>query len=393
MTIAQMIGRLGRVGIETVTLSRAAGRVLAEPVAADRDSPPCDVSAMDGYALRLDDASLDPLPVSGEVAMGRAPEPMRPGHAMRIFTGGPVPAGAETVVRREDTHESPEAVRVRPDAADLKPGANIRRRGENIRAGDTVVEPGCVIDAADVTAMATFGAASVRVYRPVRVGIIVTGNELRRVDETPGDCEIRDSNGPALEALLAGLPWVDCVGATRARDDFDALRDTLEGLLARCDTIFLTGGVSMGDHDHVPAVVASLGAETVFHKLPIRPGKPLLGAIGPVGGGDQAIFGLPGNPVSVITTARRFVLPALARQAGLVMDPAPPIRMTLRDPDDKTIPLWWYRPVRRIEPGVVELVRSRGSGDVVAAARSGGFIEQPPGTSAPSEAWFWDWRP
>lgn len=390
--VARLIERLATTGTQRIDLSEAAGRVLAEPVRADRDSPACDVSAMDGYALRLSNAGTDALPISGEVVMGRPPEDLPPGHAMKVFTGGAVPVGAEVVVRREYVGEYPGTIVLHPETSDLLAGVgtNIRRRGENVKAGDIVVEPGKAIDAADVTAMATFGASELAVHARVRVGILTTGNELRRVDETPGDGEIRDSNGPALHALLAGFPWIECVATDHARDDADALRETLGDLFERCDAIFLTGGVSMGDHDHVPDVVRGLGCETIFHKLPIRPGKPLLGAVGPAG---KTVFGLPGNPVSVITTARRFALPALVRQAGFTADPAPPVRVTLCDPDEKTIPLWWYRPVRHVDPGGVELVTSRGSGDVAAAARSDGFIEQPPDTPAPTEAWLWSWRP
>ena len=373
--IAALLEELSPVGTESLSLADAAGRVLAEQIVADRDSPPCNVSAMDGYAVRLTDLSQSSLPVAGEAVIGQPPPKLPAGKTMRIFTGGPVPDGADAVIRREDVDEQPETIALRIDANAIEPGQNVRRTGENLQAGHVVVEPGVLIDASVMSAAASFGAARINVYRRARVGIIVTGDELHDVASHPQPWQLRDSNGPTLMAMLSAAPWLTLNPAQRVADDAQALSEVLGQALADCDAVILTGGVSMGDHDHVPQVVADAGAQIVFHKLPIRPGKPLLGAVGPAG---QAVVGLPGNPVSVMVTGRRFAAAALRKRAGCDRPELPPAQAAVRESDDKTLSLYWYRLVRCVEPGAVELVANRGSGDLVAAARSDGFVEIPP---------------
>ncbi len=383
-----LLARIEPLGSENVPWSEASGRVLAEAVVADRDSPSCDVSAMDGYALRRADLARGVLPVAGEAAIGRPPPPLPEGQALRIFTGGPVPSDADAVVRREDTDEHPDHVRVAPDLR-VAQGANIRRRGENVRAGTRVVEAGALLDPAGVTALVSFGVARPSVHRRVRVGVLVTGDELRDVEADVEPWELRDSNGPALRALLSARPWLVLEAVERVADDLRATTDAVEALLERCDALLLTGGVSMGDHDHVPDAVRKAGGEVVFHRLPIRPGKPLLTALGPRG---QVILGLPGNPVSVMVTGRRFGLPALGRRAGLTDAERPRPVVELVDPDARTLGLWWYRIVQRRQDGRARLVPNQGSGDLVAAARSDGFVEIPPGQASAGLRPFWTWR-
>ncbi len=383
-----LLASIEPLGSETVAWSEASGRVLAEAVVADRDSPSCDVSAMDGYAVRAADLAQGVLPVVGEAAIGRPPPPLPAGRALRIFTGGPVPSDADAVVRREDTEEHPDRIRVAPDLR-LAEGANIRRRGENVRAGTRVVAPGALLDPAAMTALVSFGVARARVHRRVRVGVLVTGDELREVGADVAPWELRDSNGPALRALLASRPWLALEAVERVADDLRATTDAVGALLERCDALVLTGGVSMGDHDHVPDAVRKAGAEVVFHKLPIRPGKPLLAALGPRG---QVILGLPGNPVSVMVTGRRFGVPALARRAGVARAERPRPVLELVDRDARTLGLWWYRIVERVQDGRARLVPNQGSGDLVAAARSDGFVEIPPGDAGAGPWPFWTWR-
>ncbi len=378
---------LASVADEPVDLHHAVGRVLAQPVDADRDSPAHDVSAMDGYAVRLAELA-DDMPVAGEVTTGSGPPAMPDGAAMAIFTGGCVPTGADAVIRREDVVESPGRIRLAIARDAIEPGANIRRQGENLAAGARVVDAGALIDAPVMAALASFGASRPRVYRRVRVGVIVTGDELRHVHDAPAPWQVRDSNGPALAAMFAALPWVDLQGIRHVPDTLDDLIAAAAGQLPGCDALLLTGGVSMGDHDHVPEALEAAGARQLFHRLPIRPGKPLLAAVGPQG---QAILGLPGNPVSVMVTARRFALAALRRRAGLVGGDDAPAAARLTNPDDKALKLWWHRPVRFVEPGVAELVPGKGSGDVAAAAGSDGFVEIPPGAcgAGPWPCWPW----
>jgi molybdopterin molybdotransferase len=236
----------------------------------------------------------------------------------------------------------------------------------------------------------------VRVRRPLRLAILVTGDELRPLGEAITEFQLRDSNGPTLAAMFTGKPWIGAIERARAPDDPGAIRDALSAMFERgADAAIITGGVSMGDHDHVPDVVRSLGAEVLFHKLPQRPGKPMLGAV--LGG--RPILALPGNPVSVMVTARRIVAPVLRRVAGFAPEPAPPV-VTLTNPGGRTLDLWWHRPVRLptsgagLHPageGLASLVVSKGSGDIPAAAGSDGFVEIPPGASGAGPCAFYAW--
>jgi molybdopterin molybdotransferase len=385
--IAAILSLLRPVGVETVACLLAAGRVLAQPVAADRDSPPCDNSAMDGYAVRVADVRPEGMAVAGEVSIGCPPPALPAGQALRIVTGGPLPAGADAVIRREDVQEQPAQIVVRPDI-ELEPGQHIRRQGENARQGEAVLDAGRVIDAAVMSAITTFGVARPCVYRRVRVAVLVTGNELRRAESPVNPWELRDSNGPALWAMLSGLPWLEPPRLLHAKDDLAEITRTLEQCLADCDAVLLTGGVSMGQHDHVPDAIAAAGATILFRKLPIRPGRPLLGAVRADG---RAILGLPGNPVSVMITARRFAAAVLQHLAGMTGPHLLPAAVTLGQPDTAQLPLWWFRPVRLVSAGRAELLRSMGSADVVSAAKSDGFVEIPPHGQGAGPWPFWRW--
>ena len=385
---SRLVERLTPVPSETLPLSDAAGRVLAEAVATDRDSPPHDVSAMDGYAVRLADLGPARLPIGGEVAMGAEPPELPPGQVLRIMTGGCVPAAAEAIVMREDVDEGQGAVSLRIDPASVRPGQHIRRRGENLARGSEVVAAGTAIGPHVAGALGAFGCARPRVHRRVAVAVVVTGDELLDVDAAPSPWQIRDSNGPALQTLLAGLPWVETVSVTRARDEREPLQARIGSALECADLVFVTGGVSMGVHDHVPDVVRACGGEVLFHRLPIRPGKPLLGAVGPAG---QAILGLPGNPVSVVVGARWFGTAALRQLGGLPPEPEP-FAVRIDDLGPTRLGLWWFRPVRLVGSAWAELVPSKGSGDLVSAARSDGFVLTPPKAEGPGPWPFVPWH-
>jgi molybdopterin molybdotransferase len=238
------------------------------------------------------------------------------------------------------------------------------------------LDAGVLISPAVASALAAVGAAEPRVRRRLRVGIVPTGDELLGSDLY----HLHDANRPALAALLATLPWVEVQAIEPVPDDLAAITAALQLQLERCDAVFVSGGVSMGDRDYVPAAVVQAGCTIVFHRLPMRPGRPLLGAIGPRG---QAVLGLPGNPVSVLVTARRLGMIVLRRLAGLSnMDPpAPAVTLTAEAAEllaKTTLELWSYRPVRLLGAGCAEIATTRSSGDFVAAARSDGFIEVVP---------------
>jgi len=378
-------------------IAPSSGRVLSAPIVADRDSPAADVSAMDGYAMRMVDLSdRDRVPVVGEVQPGTAPVELTPGTALRIFTGAVIPVGAELVVKREDTIESPAQVAWSAAARQLPAGANIRRQGENGRCGDPILAPGTMLTAASIAAAVNFGASQVSVFSRVQCSVIVTGNELLDVSEAPAAWQIRDSNGPTVAAMIDDHAWLRLAGQMRCADDRDELRTKLAAAIANSDAVILTGGVSKGDYDHVPEVIASVGGEIVFHRLPIRPGQPVLGAVTTSG---KLILGLPGNPVSTACCMQRIGMPLLRRMGGHRSWRTEPMHVTVENADDKTLPLVWMRLVRSIgydyESGTnrVQYVASQGSGDLVALGNSDGFVELPPRSSGAGPWPLYPWSP
>lgn len=385
-----MIERIRAVDVQSVPLEHATGRILAEDATTDRPSPASDVSAMDGYALRRTDMhGTTAIPIAGELMIGRAPSSLPAGACLRIVTGAPVPQEADAVVKREDVIESPEAIRFTPElAARIRAGENIRRRGDNGPPGTLIARAGARITPALAGALATFGHADVRVHRPIRVAIISTGDEVLDVRAMPTDWQLRDSNGPTLRALVGSNAWAEVAMCERVGDDESLIRRTLAAAVERCDAVLLSGGVSMGHRDFVPEAIGAIGGTVIYHKLPQRPGKPMLGA---VVGDSKVIFGLPGNPMSVLVTAVRIALPVLRALAGVASPIPDPRVVALADPDAKSVDLWWSRPVRLGEDGRACIVAAQGSGDVVSIANSDGFVEFPPGASGPGPWPYYPW--
>ncbi len=302
---------------ERVPLERAAGRVLAEPAAALVDLPPFPSSAMDGYAVRSLDTASAPLslPVDGEVAAGRPAErPLAPGRALAISTGGSVPAGADSVVPVELVEEEAGGVLVREP---VRPGANVRERGGDARAGETVLEPGVALGAAQVAALAAAGVGEVRCTKRPRVGILVTGSELRRPGEPLEPGEIYESNSLFLAAALGAAGAVPAQLGVVA-DEREAQVRALERALLGFDMLVTSGGASVGPHDLVRAAQAELRVEEVFWGVALKPGKPVAFGVRR----DHPVFNLPGNPVSVLVTFEVLVRPAVNALLGLA-DPLP----------------------------------------------------------------------
>ncbi len=364
---------------EFIAVGDAAGRVLSEPLILDRDSPPIDVSAMDGYAVRVADVVSAEMPVAGTSCAGSPPMKLPDGSAIRIFTGAPIPIGADCVVKREDTLELDQRVRIELPIDRIKPRQNIRYQGENGNIGGVALVSGTELAAPAMASVATFGRGKLQVRRRLRVAVLNTGDELIPAGEPASAWQIRDSNGPLLEAWLRRTPWIDFQGRWQARDSFDGIRAAVEERLKSVDTLILTGGVSMGDTDFVPKAIDSVGGKIVFHRLPIRPGKPVLGAV--LDG--KLVVGLPGNPVSVAVTSRVIAAPLLRRQAGIQADCPTSVLTHIANPDDRTLPLVWYRLVSIGLDGQVRLIESRGSGDLISLSQSHGFVELPPGGSGP----------
>jgi len=380
---------LKTVGIEPLETNNA-GRILASPVIANRDSPAADVSAMDGYAIRLTHLrSQQALPVMDESAAGSPAPEMPADGVVRIFTGAIVPAGSDAVVKREDTEEFESEIRLRPAAATLSKGQHIRRAGENALKGSTVLEPGLEINAAHKATMANFGCSKPDVYKPVKVTILTTGDEVGAFQkEAPLPWQLRNSNGESIATLLASKNWISVVSVEHCADDRDLLRDTLASRLQTSDAILMTGGVSMGDYDYVPDVIRDIGGKVVFHGLPIRPGKPVLGAATETG---KLVMGLPGNPVSATIGCQRLAMPLLARVSGKKLWLPHVAKVRIQNSGENTIPLHWMRLVSMKSNGVAEPVISQGSGDLVSLGKSDGFIEIPPGLSGEGPWPYYPW--
>jgi molybdopterin molybdotransferase len=299
-----------------------------------------------------------------------------------------VPPGTEAIIAREQLREGDARISVPSDLV-VRPGQHIRRAGENAAAGTILATEGTPITAPVLAAIGACGMITVSVYKQVRVGLLVTGGEVRRTDEAPAPWCLRDANGPALTGLLAPLPWATVAPIVQVADEPAALATDMAALLAECDALLVTGGVSAGDYDYVPETIRRLGHRTVFHHLAIRPGKPVLGALTADG---RPILALPGNPVSAMVTARLLALPALAWRAGRRGSVAAELVSVT---DDTTAParLTWYPLVRVTAPGQAEVVNGMGSGDWVAAAASDGFIEVPPGAAASGLRRLYRWTP
>jgi molybdopterin molybdotransferase len=310
--LALVLARVRPLPAEDVPVADAYGRVLAEPAPAAVDLPPFDSSAMDGYAVRARDTP-GTLTLAGESAAGRpAGRALDAGEAIRISTGAVVPTGADAVVPVERTEHEGESVRVEGVA----PGENVRPRGGDARAGEPVVAAGTSVGPVQVGALLGAGVTRVRCARAPRVALLATGTELRPPGEPLSPGEIYESNSAMLAAQVRSARAVPSLLGTVA-DDEAVTRDALaRGLEA--DVLLTSGGVSVGEHDLVRALLASLGAEEVFWRVAVKPGKPVAFAVR----GETLVFGLPGNPVSSLVGFELFVRPALRALQG-VADPAP----------------------------------------------------------------------
>ncbi len=357
---------------EEVALEEALGRVLAEDVASDRDLPPFDRAAMDGYALRAADVAGAPaaLEVVGEVRAGQWPDlAVGPGQAARIMTGAPVPKGADAVQQVEKT-EPLDEFRVTV-LSPVSEGANVAPRGSEVRAGDVVLERGRVIDPPAIAVLASAGRTRVGVARRPVLALLVTGDEIVDVSAAPGPGQIRNSNGPAVaaQARRAGAD-VRLLGV--APDRQDAIVEALRAGLA-ADVLVVSGGVSAGDYDLVEPALLELGAAFLFTKVAIRPGAPLV--FGRLGG--ALVFALPGNPVSAQVTFDLFVRPALLKMQGARVVERPRVGVELLGAVKNRSGRRAHVPARvRFEGGrlVARPVRSMGSGDLVAHARANALV-------------------
>lgn len=359
---------------ELVEAGAALGRVLAAPVAARRTLPPADCSAMDGYALRAADvANAGPgravcLRVSGEVAAGGRAAPLGPGEAARIFTGAPLPQGADAVVPQEQAEALAGAGQVRIAVA-APPGAHIRRAGEDVQAGDEVLPAGARLGPGQIGMLAALGRTLAAVHRRPRVALLSSGDELVEPDGDASGGRIVSSNAYALAAQCreaGALP----INLGIARDDPEALAALLRAGL-EADLLVSTAGVSVGDHDHVRPVLAALGCRLVFWGVRVKPGYPV--AFGIFDGAPDAapgagpgrrgplVFALPGNPVSAMVSFEQLVRPVLLRMGGHRELSRPVLRAELGETLRKSAGRRHYVRVRLSREGGRVVARSTGN--------------------------------
>jgi molybdopterin molybdotransferase len=287
-------------------LQQAAGKVLATDVHALTDIPGYDQSAMDGYALSFEGWQQNKtLYVKGEVPAGSSIPQSLSGHqATRIFTGAPVPAGADTVVMQEKIQVEDGQLHILDEQ--LKPGHNVRLKGSEIKAGEMALAKGTRLTPAAIGFLATTGIAEVMVYPAPIVSIIVTGNELQQPGEPLAHGQVYECNSFSLRAVLQQLGVTD-IRLYKVLDNSSTIQEVLGQALQVSDVVLLTGGVSVGNYDFVPEAAAACGVTKLFHKIKQRPGKPLFAGIKE----SKMVFGLPGNPSSVLTCFYEYVIPAL----------------------------------------------------------------------------------
>jgi molybdopterin molybdotransferase len=358
--LERILARVSPLAPRNVPLLDAVGRTLAEDIVAAGDIPPFRNSAMDGYAVRgADVASAHAsLRVVGAVAAGGVPDrAVGAGEAMRIMTGAPMPDGADTIVRVEDTDNGDRLVTV---TAATPAGTSVRQAGEDMKRGTTVLTKGTTLRPAEVGLLASLGHPKPLVIARPRVAVLSTGDEIVDVTEEPGPGQIRDANrysvGAAIWAAGCG-PWLRPV----VRDTPDELRRALTDAMD-ADAVVTSGGVSVGDHDWVKPVVSELGSIDLW-AIAIRPGRPL--AFGELRAGDRRvpIFGLPGNPVSALLTFELFVRPALLRMSGRTKVHRPRAQARLLDDVDKPKGLRFFaRGIYDEGAGTVRLTGPQGSG-------------------------------
>jgi molybdopterin molybdotransferase len=364
---------------EAAPIAAARGRVLASDIAAPLDLPPFDNSAVDGYAVRH--ADLDPsaetrLKISGRLTAGSASSvPVGAGEAIRIFTGAPMPAGADTVFMQEDTREEDGTVIV---PSGLKRGANRRLSGEDVRKGSVVLPAGRRLAAQDVALAAALGLTQLTVRRRLRVALFSTGDEIVEPGTARPDAALYDANRYLLAGMLERL-GAETTDLGIVPDDPAALAASIGGAAHGHDVVLTSGGVSTGEADHVRAAVERIG-KLWFWRVAIKPGRPVsVGVLPGASGASAAFVGLPGNPVAAFVTFARVVRPLLLRLGGALPEPltALPVRLAF-DYKKKTGRREYVRvALRHAADGTVEAVRhpQEGAGVITSLTETDGLAE------------------
>jgi len=368
---------------ETVHLGEALGRVLAEDVVSPLDVPGYDNSAMDGYALNSADTSAEgaSLPVSQRIPAGHPGGELAPGTAARIFTGAPLPLGADTVVMQEECELDGDSVRI---ARGIEAGENVRPRANDIAQGATVLSAGDKLLPQAVGLLASLGVAEVKVVRRLRVALLNTGDEIVEPGRPLAAGQIYNSNRYTLTATLQQV-GCEVIDLGQVEDSFVATRQALREAAARADLILTSGGVSVGEEDHIKAAVEAEG-ELSLWRVRMKPGKPL--AFGRVG--DTPFIGLPGNPVSAFVTLCLFGMPFLRVQQGRKDSFPPPARARFPRAIDRPLARREFMRVRLRHQAdalpLAELFPRQGSDVLTSTVWADGVIEVPEGSTLPADS-------
>ncbi|HZZ15770.1 MAG TPA: gephyrin-like molybdotransferase Glp [Candidatus Sulfotelmatobacter sp.] len=390
---------------ETVDLLHAAGRILAEPITADRDLPPFPRATRDGYAARASDLVSLPtrLKIIGEIKAGGQPSTaLNSGEAYSIMTGAPVPQGSDAVVMVEYTSQQNGFVEI---TKTVQPQENIVPQGAEARRGSLLVDAGSRLNESAIALAASVGKSKLKVFLRPRIAILTTGDEIVPVDSEPGPAQIRNSNAYSLAAQVQQAGGEPILLPT-APDEPHRLRELIEEGL-QSDLLIMTGGVSMGRYDLVEQVLGDLQAEFFFAGAKIQPGKPVVFGRAQCGAGTPArgalapalhtpphkyFFGLPGNPVSTMVTFELFARPLLEALAGMRPHPLIFLHARLKSEIHAKVGLTRFLPAiisGQHEDSHVELVPWQGSGDIAARARSNCYVVIPPDREhIPSGEWI-----
>jgi len=384
--LAQILAAVPPAAPERITLGEARGRVLAARLTAPLDLPPFDNSAMDGYAVRAEDVasaradSPARLKFLGRVAAGEVfPQEVKRGTCVRLFTGSPLPRGADAVVMQEDTRTDAGGEVLILDAA--RPWENVRLRGEDLKRGATLAEPGDLLSVGRLSLAAAVGTTEVDVGRQPRVGLLATGSELKEPGQPLGPSQLYESNRLALSALVRGaaaipqsFPIVD--------DELAATRDALQNAFHQCDVVITSGGVSVGEMDFVKTAFEQAGGKLEFWRVAIKPGRPFV-----FGRRDQKLlFGLPGNPVSALVTFLMLVRPALLRWQGARQTALPAHPGVLAEPLKNDGPRRHFMRVKVDPAGRVSSAGAQASHVLSSLAAANGLVDVPPQTALPQGA-------
>ncbi|MGY6522707.1 MAG: molybdopterin molybdotransferase MoeA [Mongoliitalea sp.] len=354
-----------------VSLREAAGLVCAEDIRSPMDVPSFDNSAMDGYAIAWKEG-VKSWELEGEIAAGTKQTNHLPaGKAIRIFTGAPLPEGADTIIQQEWIAKTDDTIRLLD--FEVEQGMHVRKKGAQTRKGNIILKKGTLITPGGIGLLASVGVQKVPVFLPPTVAIIITGNEIKEVGESLEHGEIFNANGPVLSAYLEQL-GVKSYQIIKALDNPQSVQEAIHQALSKADLILLSGGISVGDYDYVKQGLENEGVQELFYKIKQKPGKPLFAGIK----GAQLIFALPGNPSSVITCFNQYVKPAIQQWMGKTNSWLSKTYLPLASPVKKNPSLTFFLKVK-IEQGVVQVLQGQESFNLIAFAQADGFAEIPEG--------------